>query len=136
MLEKSGVRSSICRPVFRARRPIIRSPKRWRDGRGRSEAQRRAVAGVPRFGRESLEQQLYSPAPIYDDLELVKLADALALMTEQRGGDDPLVQQVLAGKSPRERAADLIRGTTLGDVEQRKAVARSGLDGLKSSRDR
>lgn len=85
--------------------------------------------------RESLEQQLYSPAPIYDDLELVKLADALALMVEQRGGDDPLVQQVLAGKSPRERASDLIRGTTLGDVEQRKAVARSGLDGLKSSRD-
>ena len=61
--------------------------------------------------RESLEQQLYSPAPIYDDLEIVKLADGLALFVEQRGGDDPLVQQVLAGKSPRE----LRRGTGRAD---------------------
>ena len=35
--------------------------------------------------RESLEQQLFSPAPIYDDLERVKLADSLARFVELRG---------------------------------------------------
>ncbi len=74
--------------------------------------------------RESLEQQLFSPAPIYNDLELVKLADALAMFVEQRGGDDPLVAEVLAGKSPRDRAAELIGGTTLGNVDTRRKIAR------------
>ena len=30
-------------------------------------------------GRESLELQVFSPAPIYDDLEIAKLATELAL---------------------------------------------------------
>ena len=47
------------------------------------------------------QQQLFSPAPIYDDLERVKLADSLSLLVERRGGDDPLVQQVLDGQGPR-----------------------------------
>src|SRR5262249_243870 len=58
--------------------------------------------------RDSLEQQLFSDAPIYDDLEIVKLADALSLMVEMAGWDDELAQKVLAGKSPAERAAELI----------------------------
>ncbi|MBL8870743.1 MAG: S46 family peptidase, partial [Planctomycetaceae bacterium] len=41
--------------------------------------------------RESLLQQLYSPAPMYDDLERVQLADELARLAETRGGEDPLV---------------------------------------------
>ena len=79
--------------------------------------------------RESLEQQLYSPAPIYEDLEQVKLADALALFVEQRGGDDPLVKEVLAGKSPRERAAQLIGETQLKSVDVRRSLANEASDG-------
>ena len=78
--------------------------------------------------RESLEQQLYSSAPIYDDFEQVKLADSIAMFMEKRGGDDPLVVKVLAGKSPRQRAAELVRGTKLSDVETRKSMAGIGLD--------
>ncbi len=40
--------------------------------------------------RESLEQELFSPAPLYDDLEKVMLADELARFVEERGGDDDL----------------------------------------------
>lgn len=78
--------------------------------------------------RESFEQQLYSPAPIYADFETVKLADSLAYLMEQRGGDDPLVAKVLNGKSPRDRAAELIRGTSLQNVEARRKMAENGLD--------
>ena len=38
-------------------------------------------------GRASLEQQLYSEAPIYPDLETVKLADSLGMLMEQLGAD-------------------------------------------------
>jgi hypothetical protein len=66
--------------------------------------------------RESLELDLFSDKPIYTDLEIVKLADALTLYIENAGFDDSLVQQVLAGKSPRERAAELINTTKVIDV--------------------
>lgn len=71
---------------------------------------------------ESLEQDLYSSAPIYDDLEAAKLAESLAFLTELRGADDPLVKEVLAGKSPGRRAQELIEGTRLGSVEVRRAL--------------
>ncbi len=85
--------------------------------------------------RESLRQQLFSPAPIYKDLEQVKLADLLGFMIEQRGGDDPLVQKVLAGKSPSDLAAELVQGTKLEDVAVRRALAMGGADAIAASDD-
>jgi hypothetical protein len=85
--------------------------------------------------RESLLQQLFSPAPLYPDLEEAKLADSLSLFVEQRGGDDDLVQQVLAGKSPAARAAELLAGTQLADIQQRKALAEGGLAAIEKSED-
>ena len=85
--------------------------------------------------RESLEQELFSPAPIYGDLELVKLADALSQFVEKRGGDAQLVRDVLNGKSPRERAAELLGGTKLIEIEQRKAFAATSPQELANSGD-
>jgi hypothetical protein len=85
--------------------------------------------------RESLEQQLFSPAPIYEDLELVKLADALAFLVEQRGGDDAVVQGMLAGKGPRQRAVELIQGTRLRDVAFRRQLALGGVEAIAASQD-
>ncbi len=71
---------------------------------------------LPEFAessRPSLEQQLFSAAPIYDDLETLKLADSLSMLVEKLGADNELVEKVLAGKSPRDRAAELIHGTKL-----------------------
>ncbi len=86
-------------------------------------------------GRDSLEQSLFSPAPLYEDLERTQLADELGRMAEQRGGDHPLVQQLLAGKSPRDRAADVITQTKLFDVAARKALASGGESAIASSQD-
>ncbi len=77
-------------------------------------------------GLDSLKQQLFSEAPIYPDLEVVKLADSLSMLMEIEGADDPLVQKVLAGKSPRERAAELVAGSKLADVALRKQLADGG----------
>jgi hypothetical protein len=85
--------------------------------------------------RESLERDLFSPAPVYADLEVVKLADSLAQFMEFRGGNNELVSALLSGKSPRERAADAIEGTKLGDPEYRRQLAAPGKDGIEKSSD-
>ncbi len=45
--------------------------------------------------RDSLEQQLFSEAPIYDDLETVKLGDSLSMFMEQAGADNQWVRKTL-----------------------------------------
>ncbi len=86
-------------------------------------------------GLESLKQQLFSEAPIYPDLEIVKLADSLGMLTELKGADDQLVQQILAGKSPRERAAELVSGSKLADVALRKSLADGGSAAVEKFQD-
>ncbi len=85
--------------------------------------------------RQSLEQDLFSPAPLYDDLERAQMADELARLMESRGGNDELVVKMLGGQAPRERAAQLIAGTSLFDVEARKKLAQAKSAGIDSSAD-
>ncbi len=85
--------------------------------------------------RASLELALYSPAPIHDDFEKLKLTDSLGFMVELLGADNPLVKQVLNGKSPEERANELISGTKLKDVAYRKELAAGGQKAIDESTD-
>jgi hypothetical protein len=85
--------------------------------------------------RASLELALYSPAPIHDDFERLKLADSLGFMVELLGADNPLVKQILNGKTPEVRAAELIEGTKLKDVAFRKELAAGGSKAIESSTD-
>jgi hypothetical protein len=85
--------------------------------------------------RASLELALYSPAPIHDDFEKLKLADSLGFMVELLGADHPLVKQVLEGKTPEARANELISGTKLKDPEYRKELAKGGKAAIEASTD-
>jgi len=84
---------------------------------------------------ESLKQALFSEAPIYEDLETLKLADSLSMFIETAGAEDPLVEKVLAGKSPQERAAELVRGTKLSEASVRKQLVEGGLKAIEASDD-
>src|SRR5438876_639260 len=78
---------------------------------------------IPEFrdsARESLELELFSTEPIYDDYEILRLTDSLTDFASQFGANDPLVQKVLAGKSPHSRAVELVSGTKLKNVAVRK----------------
>ena len=86
-------------------------------------------------GLSSLKLQLFSDAPIYDDLEIVKLGDSFGMMAEMLGEENQTVQMVLAGKSPRDRASELIRGTSLKDVAVRKRIADGGMKAIQESTD-
>jgi hypothetical protein len=84
---------------------------------------------------ESLEFQLFSEEPIYDDFEQLKLADSLTWLVEQLGYSHPAVQKALAGKSPQQRASELVLGTKLKDVALRKKLYAGTADDVKAAND-
>ena len=86
-------------------------------------------------GRESFLLSLYSQAPIYPDLEIALLGDSLGQLLERRGGDDPLCARVLAGRSPADRAAELVSGSQLADVEVRRGLVEGGREAVEASDD-
>jgi hypothetical protein len=85
--------------------------------------------------RASLEQTLFSEVPVYEDLERVQLADELSRLIDDRGGNDPLVVAALAGKGPKDRAAEIIAGTKLKSAADRKALSQKGYDAIQQSND-
>jgi hypothetical protein len=82
-----------------------------------------------------LELRLFSEEPIYNDFEILKLTDSLTFLAEQMGYDDPFVQKVLDGKSPQQRAYDLVSGTKLNDVKERKRLYEGGQKVVDESTD-
>src|SRR5262249_37618718 len=73
--------------------------------------------------------------PIYDDFESMKLAHSLTFLANQLGADSDIVKKVLAGKSPEERAAQLVDGTKLKDVTARKKLFEGGRAAVEAARD-
>jgi len=86
-------------------------------------------------GLDSLKQKLYSEAPVYPDLETAKLADSLSYLLEKAGAENAFVKQIMDNMSPSARAAQLISGTKLADVEVRKKLAAGGRSAIESSDD-
>lgn len=82
-----------------------------------------------------LELNLFSPRPIYTDMEILALSDSLTFFATQFGGDNPLAQKVLAGKSPHERAEELINGTQVRDVAFRKKLYEGGASAVAAAND-
>jgi hypothetical protein len=86
-------------------------------------------------GKISLELALFSEKPIYTDFEILTLSDSLTFLAAQLGADNPLVQQVLDGKSPRQRAAELILTTKVRDVAFRKRLYEGGSSAVTAAGD-
>ncbi len=82
----------------------------------------------------SLEQDLFSTAPIYKSLERIELADSLAEMKEKIPAD-AVVNRVLDGKSPAELGQFLIDNTKLDDVAIRKQLYEGGKAAIDASTD-
>ncbi|MEO6709887.1 MAG: S46 family peptidase, partial [Planctomycetota bacterium] len=84
---------------------------------------------------KTLEIGLFSPAPIERHMEVDALASSLSRMAEVLGGEDPSVLAALSGKSPQARAEELIAGTKLFDVAERKRLAEGGAAAIAASTD-
>jgi hypothetical protein len=83
----------------------------------------------------SLYSSLYTDEPLYPFYEAAKLENGLLAMAETLGGDDPAVLTALAGKTPRARAEELVSGTKLFDVAERKRLAEGGKKAIDESND-
>jgi len=83
----------------------------------------------------SLEQDLFSTAPIYKSLQIAQLAQSLSEMQQVLGADNDAVKAALAGKSPEERAKEVIEGTQLQDVAVRKQLYEGGKAAVEASND-
>lgn len=116
-------------PLFNYARTLVRMA---------AENEKPNAERLPEFTdarRASLELALYSPAPVHEDLEKLKLADSLGFMVELLGADNALAKQVLDGKTPEARANELISGTKLKDPEYRKELAKGGRAAIDASTD-
>src|SRR5437879_792438 len=103
------------------------------DERAKPNGQR-----IPQFrdsARESLELELFSSEPIYDDYEILRLTKSLTDFASQFGVDNPIVQKVRAGKSPHARAVELVTGTKLKDVAVRKELYSKHAAALQAAHD-
>ncbi|MBX9623429.1 MAG: S46 family peptidase [Gemmataceae bacterium] len=84
---------------------------------------------------EPLKFQLFSDEPIYEDLEAAKLADSMTFLATSLGPDSELVKKVLDGKSPQDRAFELINNTKVRDVEFRKKLFEGGKAAVDAAKD-
>ena len=83
----------------------------------------------------SLKFRLFSPAPIYRDMEEANLAGGLQMSLEALGPDDPFIKIVLNGRTPEQAAKELIEGTKLTDVKFRKSLVKGGIKAVKKCKD-
>jgi hypothetical protein len=83
----------------------------------------------------SLRFRLFSPAPIYRQMDAMLLADSLKQSLEELGPKDPFVTAALQGRTPAEAAERAIHGTGLADPEVRKALINGGESAVAASKD-
>jgi hypothetical protein len=83
----------------------------------------------------SLKVRLFSPAPIYPEMDIARLSNYLTLVQKELGPDDPWLKAVLDGRTPQQAAAQLVKGTKVGDVAFRKALVDGGEAAVAASTD-
>ncbi len=79
---------------------------------------------LPEFSDAALPgawARLTSEAPIYFELEQLKMTFGLTKLREMLGADDPAVKKILGQKSPSTLATELLKGSRLGDAKARRA---------------
>lgn len=84
---------------------------------------------------DSLKQDLFSEAPIYDSMQKVMLAELLTELRGNLGASDPLVEKILAGRTPAAAAEAYVAGSTLKSVEARRALWDGGQKAVDASND-
>lgn len=114
----ASLANSIVRYVAEVAKP---NDKRWEEYRDSS--------------LESLKFRLFSPAPMYPDMEEFFLARTLEDAVKELCKDDEFVRAALDGREPATVARDLITGTKLFDVSERKKLIEGGAKAVAASTD-
>jgi hypothetical protein len=84
---------------------------------------------------ESLRYEMFSPAPLYPALEIARIGGQLEQDLAELGPNDPYLKIFLNGRSPKEVAETLVKGTKLSDPEFRKKLVEGGERAVAESND-
>ena len=84
---------------------------------------------------DSLRFKLFSPAPIYPDMDEHMMAAFLRLAKYELGPNDEFVQAALGNETPEAVAHRVISGTKLADPAFRKQLIAGGVDAVQASDD-
>jgi hypothetical protein len=84
---------------------------------------------------ESLDLELLSPAPIYGEVDAILMRTWLERLQRDLGANDPLVKQVLAGRTPARAAQEIVAGSRLSDLHVRRALKDGGQAAIDGSTD-
>jgi Peptidase S46 len=84
---------------------------------------------------DSLKLRMFSPAPLYPELEIARSTSALEAAQKELGPQDQWVKAVLNGRAPRQAAAELVSGTRLADPAVRKSLIEGGQAAVDASTD-
>ena len=115
--------------LFRLARALVRAT---------DERQKPNEKRLPEYrdsARPALELALFSEAPIYDDFEILTLTDSLTSLVSRYGVDDVVVRNLLKGKSPHERAYELVKSTRLKEVQFRHQLYDGGVATVSAAAD-
>ncbi|PYS21993.1 MAG: serine protease [Acidobacteria bacterium] len=102
-----------------------------------TEKEKPNAARLPEFTDARLaaiQMALSADTPFFADFEKLKLADSLAYMLELLPNDS-LAKQIMQGKTPEARAAELIDGSKLNDVAYRKQLAAANRQTIEAATD-
>lgn len=93
---------------------------------------------LPEFTDQALvriQREISAPAPVYKDLEEMKLGSILASVRRDLGADDPFVHKLLGNESPAQLAGRLVNGTHLDDAKVREELYNGGQAAIAASSD-
>jgi len=93
------------------------------------------LPGFHDSGLEELKFRLFSPAPVYKDLDEAVFGEVLKMALDELGPDDEFIKIVLKGRQPKDVAKELIQGTRMDEVDFRKSLIEGGQKAVKESDD-
>ncbi|MGB6829991.1 MAG: S46 family peptidase [Terracidiphilus sp.] len=86
-------------------------------------------------GLESLRYQLFSPAPVYTDVEKMFMKSSLNLAVEQLGANDEFVRAITQNSDIDKTVDEMVDETKLADPKVRKALIDGGEAAVAASTD-
>ncbi len=84
---------------------------------------------------EQLRFRLFSPAPIYKDLDEATMKGMMQMALAELGPNDTYLKIILNGRTPAEVAKEMIAETKLTDINLRKSLVEGGEEAVAKSTD-
>ncbi len=93
------------------------------------------LEGYHKTDVERIKFRLFSPAPIYKDLEEINMVDLFQTVKKELGENDEFVKSLIGDRNPEEYAHKLFSDTRLDEVEFRKKLINGGKEAVQKCND-